>query len=97
MWTEIFYLYDFTWCNHIEQQWQKLYIVKNSGFLKASIKLYANALVYYVPFLSILRPNMESSLDEGLGPVADVNIAMIIRLILHIADTQLPVRVVGNI
>ena len=35
---------------------------------------------------------MESSLDEGLGGVADVNIAMITRLILHIADTQLPVR-----
>jgi len=39
---------------------------------------------------------MESSLDEGLGVVADVNIAMITRLILHIADTQLPVRVVGT-
>lgn len=39
---------------------------------------------------------MESSLDEGLGTVADVNIAMITRLILHIADTQLPVRVLGT-
>lgn len=39
---------------------------------------------------------MESSLDEGLGPVTDVNLALITRLILHIADTQLPVRM-GNI
>ena len=61
------------------------------------LKLFAIMPVYYVPFLSVLRPNMESSLDEGLGSVADVNLAMIIRLILHIADTQLPVRVVGNI
>ena len=39
---------------------------------------------------------MESSLDEGLGGVADVNIAIITRLILHIADTQLPVSLMGN-
>lgn len=39
---------------------------------------------------------MESSLDEGLSPVTDVNLALITRLILHIADTQLPVRM-GNI
>lgn len=39
---------------------------------------------------------MENSLDEGLGTVTDVNLAMITRLILHIADTQLPVRVVGT-
>ena len=61
------------------------------------LELFAIMPVYYIPFLSLLRPNMESSLDEGLGSVADVNLAMIIRLILHIADTQLPVRVVGNI
>ena len=42
------------------------------------------------------RPNMENSLDEGLGTITDVNLAMITRLILHIADTQLPVRVVGT-
>ena len=46
--------------------------------------------------MSILRTNMESSLDEGLSPVTDVNLALITRLILHIADTQLPVRM-GNI
>ena len=40
------------------------------------------------------RQNMDNSLDEGLAPVADVNITMITRLILHIADTQLPVSVV---
>jgi len=37
---------------------------------------------------------METTLDEGLGVVADVNVTLITRLILHIADTQLPVDVV---
>jgi len=33
-------------------------------------------------------------LDEGLGAVADVNVSLVTRLILHITDTQLPVSLV---
>ena len=41
---------------------------------------------------SLYRSNMETTLDEGLGVVADVNVALVTRLILHITDTQLPVK-----